>query len=113
MMAVADLSLADLFDADVVARLRQRFGGRSITIPARAHITHPIRAIAGDDSFERAVSLAGGTRLYVPQPSRLGARNRTVARLRRRGLPVALIARRVRLSERRIYQILRTEKISG
>ena len=109
-MARADLSfLEKLIGREALEALIQTCGGLSIAIPKRVPLAGPLADLPLP-AQEALVAWAGGDTIYIPKcDGRLrAARDAEIRALYDAGWRVQDIARRFRLTERWVYEILNT-----
>ncbi len=110
---------------DVLLRMVGRFGGCTLKIPARwppvgrcsSHKGHPLRRVLTPNQMDAMVKHYGGTSVYIPHCTRLmqELRNEVIIKSfikesrkgKSSGKIVQKLARRYRLSDRRIWEILK------
>ena len=92
--------------------LAGRYGGRHVQIPRRARAGHALADLVGPAALAKLVQRYGGCRLYIAKaPSAARARrDAAIAARRAAGETVATLARAYGLSERQIWNVLRTAK---
>lgn len=106
-------------DGAAFTRLLRHYGGQALRIPRRLPpADHALRQTLGTDYLNRLMATFGGTVIYVPRCRHLLAAVRRVRLVRQFGrhtacgtsgcAAVRLLARQEGLSERRIWQILKT-----
>lgn len=106
-------------DGAAFTRLLRHYGGQSLRIPRRLPpADHALRQTLGTDCLRRLMATFGGTVVYVPRCRHLLAAVRRIRLVRQFGRHVAcgasgcaavrLLARQEGLSERRLWQILKT-----
>jgi hypothetical protein len=95
--------LVDLIGEDATDELITRFGGRRLYVP---HIPQPgdlLSDALGRDAAQRLAEIFGGDRVDVPNPT---PRRVLILELRNAGLSVDAIARHLRCTRRRVFQVL-------
>lgn len=106
-------------DGTAFTRLLRHYGGQSLRIPRRLPPEdHPLRQTLGTDCLRRLMDTFGGTVIYVPRCRFLLAAVRRIHLVRQFSRHTAAgasgcaavrhLARQEGLSERRIWQILKT-----
>ncbi len=98
-------NIAKVIGAGAALRLCEQFGGSRVYVALNPAPSNPVASAIGHSKAERLSTYFGGERLAIPSE---GARtNRTrIARMRRRGLAVSEIARKLGCSERYVYKVL-------
>ncbi|MDP1964003.1 MAG: hypothetical protein Q8K93_17585 [Reyranella sp.] len=96
-------SLTALLGAVAVDRLSTAFGGRRVYVPANLGAGHPLAVVAGLEAAQQLAANFAGSTLTLPITP---GRRRQILDLDAAGWTRAAIASKVRLTERRVYQIL-------
>ena len=92
-----------LIGPQAAQKLVADFGGRRLYVP---HLPHPDDAISASIGFQAASRLAriyGGDRVEIPNPP---PRRTQILALRAVGCSVDTIARQLRCTRRRVFQVL-------
>ncbi|MDE0434112.1 MAG: hypothetical protein OXH92_08885 [Bryobacterales bacterium] len=90
--------------------LVERHGGAYLKVPRRYRAGHPLSLLLGAEAATKLIRRFGGMRLYIAKlddPVRT-RRNDEIIRSYEAGRSVAGLARQYGLSERRIWEILKT-----
>lgn len=102
--------IADVIGLAGALALSGHLGGTRITVPTvgRLWTDHPLCAAIHYDEVLKLAEIYGGTSIYVPKADGAARelRNVEIRELRRRGVAVANLARRFRLSDRQVLTIL-------
>ena len=98
--------LAELLGPDGLRALSDARGGREAHIPKRVPPGHWLERAVGRELAGKVAWRYGGCRTYVSLRPPPAGRDREILELRRQGLSVADIAAEIRLSIRRVQQIL-------
>lgn len=110
------MSLAELIGAEAVSALAERFGGIRIYIPKKPSTprAEELRALIGNDCYQRLQQEYQGLSVWVPNCRRSGPRadyhaiaERNQEIHRQAHLPRRRLARRFGLTESQIHAILR------
>ncbi|WP_165184754.1 Mor transcription activator family protein [Caulobacter soli] len=99
--------LIDLIGEAAVCKLSDQFGGIRIYVPASPGQHHPLTVAIGQAAADQLATAFAGQQLLVPMTP---ARRAEILDLDAKGWTRAKIARKVRLSERRIYQVLEDDR---
>lgn len=103
-------SLTSLLGDEAVQKLSAAFGGRRIYVPLRLGESHPLAVAAGLEAAQQLAAHFAGSTLTLPITP---ARRQEVIDLDAAGWTKAAIAAKVRMTERRVYQILEEERAGG
>lgn len=109
-MALADTSLLEsIIGREALAALIQTSGGLALSIPRRLPLSGPLADLP-PAAQEALIRYAGGDTIYIPKcdGSARAARDAEIRALYDSGWRVQDIARRFRLTERWVYEILNT-----
>lgn len=102
--------IADLIGLPGARDLVDAWGGVRIYLPLAHRLTdrHALVGCLGRDAAERLCRRFGGAEIDIPRASLAlqRARDRRICRERERGSSVRVLARRYRLTERRVWEIL-------
>ncbi len=95
-----------LEDEELVSRIIEKFGGRSISIPQKLREDHPLAVGLGLDGAQRLSASFGDEKIDIPR-QRFSGRLRTayVLELHRQGLAVNEIARRAQCTSRWVREV--------
>ncbi len=96
--------LVDAIGRAAAEKLVEEFGGRRIYVPVTAAPESPIAMAIGIAAARTLSRIFGSERLDVP--ARMGALRERILRLRDNGNDVDTIARALRCTRQRVYQIL-------
>lgn len=100
-------TLVALLGEDGARKLAEAFGGRRLSVPRQPGAAHPITVAIGPEGAAKLASTYHGHGIDVPM---LHARRERISELDRAGLSRSEIARKVRVTERRVYQVLAEER---
>ncbi|MGB9670685.1 MAG: Mor transcription activator family protein [Halothiobacillaceae bacterium] len=99
--------LERLIGRDALETLMQTYGGLVLRIPKRPPSSGPLRDLP-EPAQKALCTYAGGTMIYIPKDEKRdrAARNAAIRAAYAGGESVQSIARRYRLTERWVYEIL-------
>ena len=101
--------LAEMLGGEGLRALSAERGGRRAMIPRVVPPGHWIEQAVGREAADELAFRYGGCRLYIPRCPAVERAARVLA-LRRQGLSVARISAAEGISDRRVWQILQTER---
>jgi len=95
--------LADLIGEEAADKLVARFGGLRLYVPHLPQTGDLLTSAAGETAAQRLAEIYGGDRVEIPNPA---PRRVLILELRGAGLSVDAIARHLRCTRRRVFQVL-------
>lgn len=102
--------LTELIGGEALRKLSNELGGRRVYVPARPGEHHFLTVIVGQAAADQLADAFGGAQLCVPLNR---ARQAEILELDARKWTRAAIAKKMDLSERRIYQVLEEARRAG
>ncbi len=100
--------LAQLISIDAVLKLVEQFGGVRLYVPKVVRQSGKLAKLLGMPAAEALSARCGGGRIEVPLAPNLGRaiRDEEIRSLDASGYTVAEVARRLRIHQRTVYQVL-------
>jgi len=95
--------LADLIGEEAADKLVARFGGLRLYVPHLPQAGDLLTTAVGETAAQRLAEIYGGDRVEIPNPA---PRRVLIVELRGAGLSVDAIARHLRCTRRRVFQVL-------
>jgi hypothetical protein len=97
--------MIELLGEDATLALIEAHGGTRVNVPKAVPAQHPLRDLLGEARFALLFQYFGGTEIVVPQ-----AREWRLRLYQRRGMTRREMARRLGLTENRVYAKLRGDR---
>lgn len=112
LIPVSFREIAELIGEAATRSLVEKYGGRDVSIPKEPTPGHPLVGTLGPEAAAKLCERYARERIYVPrlQAIEKAHRDQEIRRQRRKGASIRELALRSGLSERRIKQILQTQK---
>lgn len=114
MKGVTEELLVEALGWRQAQQIMDTYGGTTIYLPLEIRSDHPLTELIGKEGLARLVMASGQDRIVVPRGvGRAWAKRvlpEQVEDLRRAGLTIAQTAKALRITERRVYQILQQVK---
>lgn len=104
--------ITDIIGEEKALALMEAYGRQRWTIPVDPPCVHPWIDILGVETFVKLCFHCGGWQWTIPSGEhlRLQRRNRELAELRRQGAKIAELVNRYKITEMRVFQILKEQR---